>query len=60
MTSRLRQEELERAAEERRKEQTWCDPPILQATPKAQRKKRENQHWLEIGHNVFFKNEVGK
>ncbi|XP_045623187.2 CAP-Gly domain-containing linker protein 3 isoform X1 [Procambarus clarkii] len=59
VTSRQRQEELERAAEERKKEQTWCDPPILAATPKIQRKKRENQHWLEVGHNVFYKNEVG-
>ncbi|KAG0725285.1 CAP-Gly domain-containing linker protein 3 [Chionoecetes opilio] len=59
ITSRQRQEELERAAEERRQEQVWCDPPILQATPRAQRKKRENQHWLEVGHNVFYKNIVG-
>ncbi|XP_042243019.1 CAP-Gly domain-containing linker protein 3-like [Homarus americanus] len=59
VTSRQRQEELERAAEEKKKEQTWYDPPVLPVTPKAQRKKRENQHWLEIGHNVFYKNEVG-
>ncbi|XP_069954051.1 CAP-Gly domain-containing linker protein 3 isoform X1 [Cherax quadricarinatus] len=59
MTSRQRQEELERAAEDRKKEQTWCNPPLLAATPKLQRKKRENQHWLEVGHNVFYKNEVG-
>lgn len=60
VTSRQRQEELERAAEERKKEQTWCDPPVLPpATPRDQRKKRENQHWLELGHNVFYKNEVG-
>nr|XP_053640475.1 CAP-Gly domain-containing linker protein 4-like [Cherax quadricarinatus] len=60
MTSRQRQEELERAAEDRKKEQTWCNPPLLAATPKLQRKKRENQHWLEVGHNVFYKNEVGE
>lgn len=37
----------------------WCDPPVLQETPRAQRKKRENQHWLEVGHNVFYRNIVG-
>ncbi|XP_050689682.1 CAP-Gly domain-containing linker protein 4-like isoform X2 [Eriocheir sinensis] len=58
-TSRQRQEELERAAEERRQQQVWFDPPVLQATPKAERKKRENQHWLEVGHNVLYKNIVG-
>lgn len=59
VTSRQRQEELERAAEERRQQQVWCDPPVLQETPRAQRKKRENQHWLEVGHNVFYRNIVG-
>ncbi|XP_064108829.1 CAP-Gly domain-containing linker protein 3-like isoform X2 [Macrobrachium nipponense] len=58
VSSRQRQEEIERAAEEKKKEQTWCDPPVLPTT-KAQKKKQENEHWLEPGHNVFYKNEVG-
>ncbi|KAK7073387.1 hypothetical protein SK128_020355 [Halocaridina rubra] len=56
VSSRQKQEEIERVLEEKKKEQTWCDPPVL-PTPKAQRKKQENQHWLEPGHNVFYKNE---
>ncbi|XP_037786153.1 CAP-Gly domain-containing linker protein 3-like [Penaeus monodon] len=58
VSSRQRQEEIERAAEERKKEQTWCDPPVLPG-PKNPKKKTEDQHWLEVGHNVFYKNEVG-
>ncbi|XP_076061206.1 CAP-Gly domain-containing linker protein 3-like isoform X2 [Oratosquilla oratoria] len=62
MSSRIRQEQTERAREEKRQEAQWQDPPPLapaRGPATSSRRKVENRHWLEVGHNVFYKNEVG-
>lgn len=56
--SRQRQMELEKEKEEKKKEPLWEEPPALH-DPVAERNKKDNPHWLQVGHSVFCRNNTG-
>ena len=58
--SRQRQVEVEREKEEKLKEPQWEELPPPLHDPMVDRKhKKENPYWLQVGHSVFYNNNVG-
>ena len=59
-SARLRQEEFERRKKEEAMEPVWHEPPPREVKPRRSKDQQKEKHWLEIGHNVFYKTMIGQ
>jgi len=64
VSSRLRMEEIVRRKEEKKDEPRWFEnskvPTPAKYNPQYYQKQEFDNHWLDIGCNVFYKGKIGK